>query len=189
MVDYHHTVLVESTPYWDFPKWCEESHTCAVSDETNQEVQNARRKTLIAYIDAHFRGSVNAFATALERKQPQLNEMLRGNRSRSFGEKLALSLEVEVDELRRKAEYRHLPPLRFDSDSGATHPRLAKLIAFFEAIPSEESQELLVQIAGTMAQKSGEEAASTQVGRDSPARPLGPLQPRPKTAPKKHRRA
>jgi hypothetical protein len=156
-----------------------------VSDEANQEAQNGRRSTLAAFIREHF-GSINAFANALDRKQPQLNETLKGERS--FGEKLARSLESEVDRLRHTPEWKHLPPLRFES-SGETHPKLAALIAYFEAIPNEEDRDELIDIARLKVHKSGNEAARTQTGRDSPTRGLGDLQPRSKAAPKKHRRA
>ncbi len=159
-----------------------------MSDQANEEVQRQRREILLAYIREHFSGSVNGFATALERKQPQISETLKG--LRSFGEKLARGLEGEVDALRSRPEWKHLPALRFEGDSGAeTHPRLAKLIAIFESIPDERTQDLLIEVAGSMAQKSGNEAAGTQVGRDSPVRGPGSLQPGYKAAPKKHRRA
>jgi len=156
-----------------------------VAEDSNEAAQKARRSTLAAFVRQHF-GSINAFAIALDRKQPQLNETLNG--ARSFGEKLARSLEEEVDKLRTRAEFKKIPALRFDS-SGDTHPRLAMLIRHFEAIETEEKQDLLIQIAGTMANKSGEEAASTQVERDVPVRGLSDLQPGSKAAPKKRRRA
>lgn len=184
MIDYHHTVLDTATPFGDFPKWCEESQTYGVSDDANEEVQKARRETLSVYIRKHF-GSINAFANALERKQPQLNETLNGDRS--FGEKLARSLEGEVDGLRKTPKWKDLPPLRFEM--GETHPKLAALIAYFEAIPTEQDKDELIDIAKLKAQKSGNEAASTQVGRDSPVRVLGALHPGPGATPKKRRRA
>lgn len=155
-----------------------------MSEESNSEAQTARREVLRSFIDQHF-GSINSFALALERKQPQLNETLKGERS--FGEKLARSLEQEVDDLRNRAEWKHLPPLRFDT-SGETHPKLAALIAFFEAIPTDASRDELIEIARMKANKSGTDTASTRVERELPAPGLGALQPRSKTAPKKRHR-
>lgn len=157
-----------------------------MTEDANEEAQQARRNTLRAYIDKNFATSVNAFADALGRSQPQLNEMLTGRRS--FGEKMARSLEAEIDQLRKKAEGKNLPPLRFGSTDD-THPKLAMLIRHFVSIPTEENQDLLIKIAGTMANKGGDDAASTQVERDIPAPGLGGLQPGNKPAPKKRRRA
>lgn len=156
-----------------------------VTEDANEEAQAGRRATLSAYISAHF-ASVNAFAIALDRKQPQISETLKAERS--FGEKLARALESEVDTLRKKAEWKRLPPLRFGSTDD-THPKLAMLIKHFVSIQTEENQDLLIQIAGTMANKGGNDAASTQVERDVPAPGLGELQPGPKATPKKRRRA
>lgn len=187
--DYHHTVLGKSTPSGEFTKRCYPGDTFGVSDEPIETVQDARRQALRDYIRLHF-GTVNRFALALERKQPQINETLKG--SRSFGEKLARALEQEIDSLRHSAEWKHLPPLQFDVDADSS-ARLRQLIDYFEAIPNEQSQNELIELARIKSEnfnKSGPEAASnTQDGRESPARAPGILHPHSKTAPKKHRRA
>jgi ABC-type transporter Mla subunit MlaD len=174
------------TPFRDFTKRCWLVDTFGVSEESTKSVQDARRDLLNAYIRAHF-GSVNAFANALGRKQPQLNETLKG--SRSFGEKLARALEAEVSALRESVQWRHLPALNFDSAADSTSARVRQLIEYFDSLPSEQAQDELLDYARFKSTKSGEEPAATQVGRESPALGLGRLQPRQTPAPKKRRRA
>jgi hypothetical protein len=183
--DYHHTVLKDATPFRDFTERCWVADTAEVPELPTQTDQEARREVLAAYVRVHF-GSVNAFANALGRKQPQLNETLKGERS--FGEKLARALEAEIVALRGTAEWRHLPPLEFDVAADSHSARLRQLIEYFEST-SSESQDEIVEFARFKSTKSGTEAASTQVGREPPVRALGALRPGDKRTAKKRRTA
>lgn len=68
------------------------------------EIQGLRRKKLRKWIGLHCNGSVNRFAVGVDYKQPQIAETLNGKRS--FGEKLARSLE----------EAAKMPPGYLDKD-------------------------------------------------------------------------
>ena len=85
MTNYHHTVILNATPFGDFTKWCKPKHTAAMVR------QDIRRAALRAAIDQEFEGNVSRFAAAAGKSQSQIADMLDGRKP--FGEKVARSIE------------------------------------------------------------------------------------------------
>jgi hypothetical protein len=94
MDHYHHTVTCFATPFGDFTKWCKTGQL------GNMAIKDVRIARLQAVLLASYNGNKSAMAAKATESRGQLrnpsffSELLGGKKS--FGEKLARSLEKEL---------------------------------------------------------------------------------------------
>jgi hypothetical protein len=138
MPEYHHTVIDYATPSGDFTKWCTPLDNGSMANED----ADVRRANLQRLIDRDYGSNKSSLARAVKRAQSYISDLLRPA-GKSFAEKAARNIEIEVGLLKGQLSIPHSPLLYDESRRNRVREELRDAI---EDLDRDEQQEVLAAI-------------------------------------------